>query len=201
MLSQRKRWTNPIVWHYLTRLVRLHARGLVCSLLAIHWRRLTIWIHWASRHPAILVIYALSAIVDGGTMAFDRRSPVVLAVVSTRGRCWITCESRRGRRDLHWLAIWRSRRNRLRELVRTRCRAFPVQGGSTIKAPSFNISRQWLVVQRSSCATYIIVRGSLRMRNFTPWSAKDRERKVDSIMPGKFFGGDTLNRSEISVFK
>jgi hypothetical protein len=39
------------------------------------------------------------------------------------------------------------------------------------------------------------------MRNFTPWSAKDRDRNVDSIIPGKFFGGDTLNRSEISVFK
>jgi len=29
------------------------------------------------------------------------------------------------------------------------------------------------------------------MRNLTPWSANDRERNVDSIMPGKFLGGDT----------
>lgn len=49
--------------------------------------------------------------------------------------------------------------------------------------------------------THIIVRGSLRMRNFTPWSANDRDRKVDSIIPGKFLGGETLNRSEITVFK
>jgi len=40
-------------------------------------------------------------------------------------------------------------------------------------------------------STYIIVRGSLRIRSFTPWSANERERKVDSIMPGKFLGGDT----------
>lgn len=43
--------------------------------------------------------------------------------------------------------------------------------------------------------TYIMVRGSLRMRNLTPWSAKDRERKVDSIIPGKFLGGDTATWS------
>jgi hypothetical protein len=67
-------------------------------------------------------------------------------------------------------------------------------------------------------ATYIIVLGSLRIRNLTPWSANDRERKVDSIIPGKLFGGDTaslvssdsttlvevilpVNRSEMMVFK
>lgn len=33
------------------------------------------------------------------------------------------------------------------------------------------------------------------MRNLTPWSAKDRERKVDSIIPGKFLGGDTATWS------
>lgn len=177
---------------------------MVCSLLAIHRRRLAIWIHRASSHPAILVIDALSTIIHRGTMTFNGRSSIILIVVSTRRRCWVACESRRSGRDLNRLAIWRSRRNRLWKLVWTRCRAFPVRPVSN-QALSFLSSlprlRQLAEGVEECPLTYIIVRGSLRMRNLTPWSAKDRERKVDSIMPGKFFGGDTLNRSEISVFK
>lgn len=41
------------------------------------------------------------------------------------------------------------------------------------------------------CLVTYMVRGSLRMRSLTPWSANDRERKVDSSIPGKFLGGDT----------
>lgn len=40
-----------------------------------------------------------------------------------------------------------------------------------------------------------MVRGSLRMRSLTPWSANDRESWVDSIIPGKFLGGDTTRVS------
>ena len=39
---------------------------------------------------------------------------------------------------------------------------------------------------------HINVRGSFRILSFTPWSAKDRDKNVDSAIPGKLFGGDTL---------
>lgn len=64
------------------------------------------------------------------------------------------------------------------KLLRPRSRAFPSkpsQLGHCLTVP----------------VTYIMVRGSLRIRSLTPWSAKDRERKVDSIIPGKLLGGDT----------
>lgn len=38
-----------------------------------------------------------------------------------------------------------------------------------------------------------MVRGSLRMRNLTPWSANERDIWVDSIIPGKLLGGDTAS--------
>lgn len=41
-------------------------------------------------------------------------------------------------------------------------------------------------------STYITVRGSFRILNLTPWSAKDLDRKVDSAIPGKLLGGDTV---------
>lgn len=37
------------------------------------------------------------------------------------------------------------------------------------------------------------------MRNLTPWSANDRERNVDSIIPGKLLGGDTASLSELNL--
>jgi hypothetical protein len=48
---------------------------------------------------------------------------------------------------------------------------------------------------------FINVRGSFRILSFTPWSAKDLERKVDSAIPGKLFGGETVNRSETMDFR
>lgn len=39
--------------------------------------------------------------------------------------------------------------------------------------------------------THINVLGSFRILNFTPWSAKDLDKKVDSAIPWKLFGGDT----------
>lgn len=45
-----------------------------------------------------------------------------------------------------------------------------------------------------ACETHINVRGSLRILNFTPWSAKDLDKNVDSAIPGKLLGGDTKKR-------
>lgn len=45
---------------------------------------------------------------------------------------------------------------------------------------------------RLQSTTHINVRGSFRILSFTPWSAKDLERKVDSAIPGKLFGGETV---------
>ena len=42
-------------------------------------------------------------------------------------------------------------------------------------------------------STYMSARGSLRILNLTPWSAKDLDRNVDSPIPGKLLGGDTAN--------
>lgn len=39
--------------------------------------------------------------------------------------------------------------------------------------------------------TYTRVLGSFRILSFTPWSAKDLDRNVDSDIPGKFLGGET----------
>lgn len=42
-------------------------------------------------------------------------------------------------------------------------------------------------------------RGSLRILNFTPWSAKDLDKNVDSPIPGKLLGGDTVNRQYLGT--
>lgn len=48
---------------------------------------------------------------------------------------------------------------------------------------------------RGCVVTYMtMVRGSLRIRSFTPCSANEREIGVDSIMPGKLLGGETTPR-------
>lgn len=44
--------------------------------------------------------------------------------------------------------------------------------------------------------THINVRGSFRILNFTPWSAKDLDKNVDSAIPGKLLGGDTKKESQ-----
>lgn len=40
----------------------------------------------------------------------------------------------------------------------------------------------------------VTVRGSLRIRSFTPCSANMREIWVDDSMPGKLLGGETTHR-------
>lgn len=42
-------------------------------------------------------------------------------------------------------------------------------------------------------------RGSLRILNFTPWSAKDLDKNVDSPMPGKLLGGDTVDHQYLGL--
>jgi len=44
-------------------------------------------------------------------------------------------------------------------------------------------------------------RGSLRILNFTPWSAKDLDKNVDSPIPGKLLGGDTVNRQYLGLLR
>jgi len=41
--------------------------------------------------------------------------------------------------------------------------------------------------------THTRVRGSFLIRSRTPWSPKDRDKKVDSDIPGKFFAANTGN--------
>ena len=48
-------------------------------------------------------------------------------------------------------------------------------------------------LESSFAFTYMSARGSLRILNITPWSAKDLDRNVDSPIPGKLLGGDTTN--------
>lgn len=138
-------------------------------------------------------------------MTLDRRL-LVIAIIWPRCR-WIATETGRRGDSLNGLTIWRPRRKGLWELVLSRRRTFPRYGKPLSCSP-------W-----GKGETYIIVRGSLRMRSFTPWSANERERKVDSIIPGKFLGGDTgevssaqqapsrrefflpLKRSEMMVFR
>lgn len=44
---------------------------------------------------------------------------------------------------------------------------------------------------------FTIVLGSFLMRNRTPWSPKDRERNVDSDIPGKFLAAYTVKGSDV----
>ena len=59
-------------------------------------------------------------------------------------------------------------------------------GGLTELASSYNrIVKNSL--RKGPTQPYSNVRGSFLILNRTPWSPKERERKVDSAMPGKFF--------------
>lgn len=175
--SQRrlKRKTNPVIRHHLPCRVRLHRWSLIRARLPVHGCGLAVCLHRPS-HPPVCVVEALTAIVDRRTMALDWR-PVVRVVASCR---WIACETC-SRRDRDRLAIRRSGRHRLRILLRPRSHAFPGRG-----------QRQ---ERLQGCLVTYMVRGSLRMRSLTPWSANERERKVDSSIPGKFLGGDTAQVS------
>lgn len=41
------------------------------------------------------------------------------------------------------------------------------------------------------------VRGSFLIRSLTPWPPNERDRNVDSDIPGKFFAAKTVKGSEV----
>lgn len=134
-------------------------------------RRLRVRVHLAN--PTIRIIHGPAPEVHGRALALHRWAGTVVRIVAASSRV-----SRK--RHLDGCALGRTRRQWLWKILRSWTRPFAAL--SEHVQPIFRV-------------THISVRGSFRILNFTPWSAKERDRNVDSAIPGKFFGGDTMSVS------
>lgn len=139
--------SNRIVRHNLPCRVRVHG-WLIGPWLASINRRC--WL--AVRHATVRIINSwLSAVVDRGTVTLDWWRTVVGIVPSGRRITSIT--SRWG--DWNCLTLRGSSRDRCSEIIRSWGRSLP----TGLSATDLGFL---------SAGTYIMVRGSLRMRNLTP---------------------------------